>query len=50
MTGNGSTIWRQDAGVLEQVLLRADRAGQAVTSFADRAERRVGDLGEQLAK
>jgi hypothetical protein len=38
-------------GRLEQVLLRADAAGQRGDQLlADRVQRRVGDLGEQLAE
>ena len=51
MTGNGSTTWRQDAGPgVEQVALRADqRAQRRDELLADRVQRRVGDLREQLA-
>ena len=51
-TGNGSTIWRQDAGVrLEEVGLGADRARQRGHQLlADRVQRRVGHLGEQLGE
>ena len=45
------TICRHDAGPGEQVELRADRAGQRGHHLlADRVERRVGHLREQLGE
>ena len=52
ITGNGSTIWRQEAGLgLEQVPLGADvGAERGDELLADRVQRRVGDLREQLGE
>ena len=52
ITGNGSTSWRQCAGLaVEQVALGADVARQRGDELlADRVERRVGHLREQLGE
>ena len=52
MTGNGSTTWRACAGVASSTLpsgpiARAERGDELL---ADRVERRVGHLGEQLGE
>ena len=51
-TGNGSTTWRHDAGAGSSTLASGtDRAVERGDElFADRVERRVGDLGEELAE
>ena len=52
ITGNGSTIWRQDAGAgssrfCSGPMVRGQRGDQLL---ADGVQRRVGDLGEQLGE